>query len=156
MMKITYRQAYDKLAAEGIRMTHQRQLILTFLYEKSLSHPSAEALFDAIYAEHPKVVSRPTVYKNLHLLQSFDLLKALYIGHNPVARYDIHVLPHHHLHCLHCGSVSDYEGSLPMAHSAIPGFRAEQVYMEISGVCEACQRLQRTAAKQEEAMALAM
>ncbi|OXM84294.1 Fur family transcriptional regulator [Paenibacillus rigui] len=139
-MNLTYGNAYDRLTAEGIRMTHQRKIILDYLYERRVSHPTAEELFEAIYVQFPKVVSRPTIYKNIHLLQSFGLLKACYIAHSPIARYDTRVLPHHHLHCTYCGSISDLEGGVVVPHATIPGFQAESVYMEISGICEACSR----------------
>ncbi|WP_281883637.1 Fur family transcriptional regulator [Paenibacillus sp. YYML68] len=150
-MKVTRNEAIQKLKELGIRMTTQRELLLHYLYER-LSHPSAEQLYEAIYADYPKVVSITTVYNNLRLLREQRLVKEFYIHHTGTARYDTNVQPHHHLYCTSCHSVTDYAaaGSLPTLASGRlepvqelpPGFITEQVYLEISGMCEACSQPQ--------------
>ncbi|ULL18650.1 transcriptional repressor [Paenibacillus sp. H1-7] len=150
-MNVTLQYASERLVEEGIRITRQRELILQYVYgEKALSHPSAEQLFETIYADHPKVVSLPTVYKNIRVLRQLGLLNELYIGQNGIARYDKLLHPHHHLHCTCCGSISDVVPALWIQQEAPAGFQVDHVYVEISGTCESCR------AKQSSNLAIAM
>lgn len=143
-MSVTLQEATERLLAAGIRITRQRELILHYVYgEKALSHPSAEQLFEAIYADYPKLVSLPTIYKNLRVLKQLELLKEFYIGQSGIARYDKLLHPHHHLHCTCCGTISDEVTSVWMKQEAPAGFRVDHIYMEISGICEACSTKQR-------------
>lgn len=140
-MNSPFHHAVRKLQESGHRITPQRLLILEHLYSK-LSHPSAEDLYTSIYRERPKYVSRTTIYNNLRNLKKFGIIKELYIHHSGTARYDIHTEPHHHLYCVHCGNIEDYRGAAPVIAELGAGFRPESTYLEISGTCSACSRLQ--------------
>lgn len=137
-MNVTIEEAVERLKASGIRMTAQRELILDYLYAR-LSHPSAEELYEAIYADYPKVVSITTIYNNMRVLRDLGLVKEFYMRQTGIARYDTNVLPHHHLYCKQCGSVTDYteELSLPIIEEN-PDFQAQSMFLEITGICRAC------------------
>ncbi|MEK8130641.1 Fur family transcriptional regulator [Paenibacillus filicis] len=130
-------EAEDKLKGAGIRMTVQRQLILEYLFAR-LSHPSAEQLYEAIYADYPKVVSITTIYNNMRVLRELGLVKEFYIHSSGTTRYDTNVQPHHHLYCLQCGGITDYMASAPLQGRIGDGFEASAAYVEISGICQDC------------------
>ena len=142
-MNVTIEEAVERLKASGVRMTAQRELILDYLYAR-LSHPSAEELFEAIYADYPRVVSITTIYKNMRVLRDLGLLKEFYVRQTGIARYDTNVLPHHHLYCVRCGRVTDYTGALSLPSIEVsPGFQAHSIFLEVTGTCKACAVLQR-------------
>ena len=141
-MPITIHEATERLKASGVRMTTQRQLLLEALYQK-LSHPSAEQVYELLYAEHPKVVSLTTVYNNIRALKELGLLREFYIHHSGIARYDTHVEPHHHLICVHCGTIQDYTPAAPLQVEQPDGFSTERAYVELFGTCEDCREANR-------------
>jgi len=137
LTNVTVREAEEKLKAAGIRMTVQRQLILDYLFGK-LSHPSAEQLYEAIYADYPKVVSITTIYNNMRLLRDLGLVKEFYKHTSGITRYDTNIRPHHHLCCIQCGGIDDYMPAGPIQGRIGRGFQAAEAYVEISGICESC------------------
>lgn len=139
-MITTMNDAIRHLQAANIRMTTQRQLILEHLYLK-LSHPTAEELFESIYADYPKDVSMTTIYKNLRTLKELGLLKDFHILHGDVTRYDTNTAPHHHLYCVHCGTITDFAAAVPDLKEISDGFRPQSAYLEVSGICHACEQL---------------
>ncbi|MGG1599416.1 Fur family transcriptional regulator [Paenibacillus naphthalenovorans] len=140
-MQITINDAIRHLQAANIRMTKQRELILEHLYLK-LSHPTAEELFESIYAAYPKYVSMTTIYKNLRTLKELGLLKDFHTHHGDILRYDTNTEPHHHLYCVHCGKIQDFTAALPALAEFGDGFRPENAYLEVSGICDSCEQLQ--------------
>ncbi|WP_159881974.1 Fur family transcriptional regulator [Paenibacillus puerhi] len=134
---VTLKKAEQRLEVAGIRMTAQRRLITEYLFVR-LSHPSAEQLYEAIYADYPKVVSITTIYNNMRVLRDLGLVKEFYIHHSGTTRYDTNVRPHHHLYCVQCGSIDDYTESAPLQGRIGPGFQASGAYVEISGTCQSC------------------
>src|SRR5438477_12561613 len=78
---------------------------------KRRGHISAEAVYQAIYPEHP-YITRSTVYRTLDMLTKEAVLTVTDLGTGPVA-YELSTgEPHHHLVCEHCGQIEEFDHAL--------------------------------------------
>jgi len=87
------------------RMTNQRQVILDYVLGASLTHPTAEHIFQAVRKRLPRI-SFGTVYRNLLVLEQRALLTPLYYSKECV-RYDAIIANHYHFVCEHCDKVEN-------------------------------------------------
>jgi Fe2+ or Zn2+ uptake regulation protein len=81
------------LRARGIQPSAQRLAIAEYVLSTD-THPSADAVLDAVSARVP-MVSRATVYNTLNLLVEKGLLRELRLAEGCVV-FDPKVEPHHH------------------------------------------------------------
>lgn len=88
-----------------MKYTNQRVAILDFLKENK-SHPTAEEIFDVVKQTLPRI-SKATVYKNLITLADNNLIKEVNV--KGVARFEANTESHHHIICITCGKIIDYE-----------------------------------------------
>lgn len=128
----------QKLRSHGIAVTPQRLTVLAVL-ENRRDHPSAEGIFREV-RRHLPAISFNTVYKTLEILNQ----KGLVVKVNPlheVARYDGHTAPHAHLICRKCLSILDldWEPARAFPPEELQGFRVEQQYLTLWGLCPTCQ-----------------
>lgn len=94
----------------GYRMTRPREAILDVL-KKTKDHLSAEDIYLAVYKFYPNI-GLTTVYRNLELLVDMGMVVKFEFGQGK-AKYELadeygskgH---HHHLVCLKCSCVIDY------------------------------------------------
>ena len=136
------RTAYlrEKAAAQGLRMTPQRVVLLRALSE-TRTHPTADELYRAVRRELP-TVSPATVYRNLQEMVHAGLISMLERAGGPV-RYDAVADDHHHFICTRCGGVTDVylkavDYALDKARSkGIPG-RVDRAEIQLHGVCARC------------------
>jgi Fur family ferric uptake transcriptional regulator len=139
----------ERLAAvlvdHGYAVTTQRRVIFSEL-ALSTDHPTAEALYLRLRRRLPEL-SLATVYKNLHLLASVGLARAVA---TPVgkARFDAGCERHHHLRCVSCGEIVDLfdarlEVGVPEDIPVRTGFVVLDSEVQLSGVCPACQEARR-------------
>lgn len=108
-------------------------------------HPTPEEVYGRTKKRIP-AISLATVYKNIHLFMETGVLKQLSIHHGSL-RVELNNLPHHHLVCSHCKTITDIEardlGPLP-ALQGIPGdFLVQGYSMDVIGICAACQKARR-------------
>ena len=123
----------------GERCTVQRRVIL----EKVLDiddHPSADQVFEAVESSLPGV-SRTTVYRTLeHLAGMGVITKACHPGR--VARFDPRLELHHHLVCLRCNQLIDFEdealNELTMPDTSDLGFEVKDYRVQLRGICQSC------------------
>ena len=94
----------EKLKEKGLKVTHQRLLVLSVLEENSGSHMTAEDIYDLVSEDYPEI-GLATVYRTLQLLWDMQLVDRINFGDGCV-RYEIgHLLNgetkhnHHHLIC---------------------------------------------------------
>lgn len=87
------------------RMTNQRQVILDYVLAVSLTHPTAEHIFQAVRKKLSRI-SFGTVYRNLLVLEQMGLVMPLYYS-KECARYDAMVDNHYHFVCEHCDKVEN-------------------------------------------------
>ncbi len=125
----------------GLRLTAQRLAVYRVLASDA-SHPSVDAVFEAVRREMP-TVSFATVYRVLESLEMKGLVRRVSTTAG-VARYDANVAPHHHFVCRRCGRMVDGDDGT-IAHIPLPrigprGFTAEELDIRILGLCGTCQR----------------
>jgi Fur family ferric uptake transcriptional regulator len=90
-------------------------------------------------------MSLATVYRALHALVEQNAVSEMRV--ESTARYDSGPVPHHHLICRHCGTVTDVGAEsfppfvLPtlQAHLADTGFTIDLFPVQFMGLCPACQ-----------------
>lgn len=96
----------DKLASAGLKVTQQRLVIYDALI-KSLSHPTAENIYEEIKNENPSV-SIGTVHKTLDTFVQAELIKKVSsIDH--LKRFDANLNKHNHIYLENTKEIIDYE-----------------------------------------------
>ena len=126
------------LHARGLRVTPQRQLIYSLLAEKP-SHPTVEAVHDAVVAVLPTVSLR-TVYQVLHDLEAMGEIGLVQVGNGPL-RVDTRPDRHAHLRCTKCGRLHDVDvdlSGLVLPIEQQRGFAVEGAEVIFSGFCPMC------------------
>lgn len=104
-----------KLSAGGYKMTPQRKEILQIFVEHSDYHMSAEDVYK-ILREKDSEIGLATVYRALDLLSELGILVQIDFG-DGCARYELNtadpnVHHHHHLICIKCKKVIEFEEDL--------------------------------------------
>src|SRR5205085_5418481 len=92
----------------NLAVTHQRQVI----YETVMSlpgHPSPESIYDEVRRHIPSV-SLATVYKNIRTFLDCGMLREVSLHHGSL-RVEPNDKPHHHLVCVECKSITDFDES---------------------------------------------
>jgi len=132
---------FKRLCSErGERCTAQRTVILEAVLDLD-NHPSADQIYDVVGTRLPGV-ARTTVYRTLeHLARIGVITKACHPGR--VARFDPRVELHHHLVCLHCSEIVDFEhgafNGLPIPDTSALGFEVCDYRVQLRGICKTCQ-----------------
>ena len=95
----------DLISSKGIKVTPQRMRVLEAVYQLN-NHPTAENILDHIRKNDPSIGSG-TVYKVLEVLVEKNLIKKVKTEKD-VMRYDGIMENHHHLYCIQCDYIEDY------------------------------------------------
>ena len=125
----------------GLPLTVQRRVILEVVLGRD-DHPTVDEVYEAARSRIPGV-SRTTVYRVLQTLVELEVIRRV---HHPeaVARFDGRTSRHHHLVCLYCNCVIDYESPpldrLPMPEVAPHGFEIDGYSVQLTGTCESCKK----------------
>jgi Fe2+ or Zn2+ uptake regulation protein len=147
--------AKENLAAairgKGLKLTHQRQLILEVL-ESSRSHLDAEAVFARARERDPRI-GIATVYRTLALLKQLGLAEEHNLGedhgHFEAADRD---RPHFHFTCNKCGKVIEFESPqiLRATRSLCEqkGLLVKDIHLHFSGFCRSCRPAGKECAEQ--------
>jgi len=126
----------EKLAACGVKSTHQRMRILESL--ERMGHPDAKELYFVLVREMPSL-SKTTVYNTLDALHRAGLVSVLSIA-GEGTRYERTVKPHCHFLCRKCGKIIDMGFSCAQADCLrLDGYVIEELLGCFKGVCKACQ-----------------
>ena len=106
-----------KLKEKGLKVTHQRLLVLSVLEQNNGKHMTAEDIYELVSEECPEI-GLATIYRTLQLLRDMELVDRINLDDGCV-RYEIgHLLRgdarhnHHHLICRGCGRVVPFDGDL--------------------------------------------
>lgn len=102
------RDMRNHLKVKGFRMTLPRRVILDFL-AKTDEHLLAKDIYRKINKKHPDI-GLTTVYRTLDLLVRLGLINKFEFGEGQ-SRYELtwdFKEHHHHLVCLGCGKIIDY------------------------------------------------
>ena len=125
---------------KGQRVTSQRKLLLDLL-RQSEGHLDAEELYK-LAKEHESRISLSTVYRNLSLFKELGLIEE----HHFVDEHHYYEVKgrkeHHHLICLKCGKVIEFESKLTdemqVQVSGETGFEVINTEVNFEGYCEQC------------------
>ena len=131
----------------GHRLTSQRLLLLGLLRQGE--HLEADELYRRAREKEPRL-SMSTVYRNLQLFLKLGLAEEHHFD-GACSCYEIKTgAPHHHLRCLGCGNITDFEYPLsPEIKEDVEnrhGFHATGIKVLLVGYCADCfQRKESTA-----------
>lgn len=100
----------DTLRRQGLRLTPQRQMVLTII-ENSGEHLSAEAICQRVQWRYPSV-SLSTVYRILERLKAVGLVREVYLLGEQRFYESAGAGDHHHLLCRRCGAVLHVDAAL--------------------------------------------
>jgi Fur family transcriptional regulator, iron response regulator len=93
------------LKEAGLRLTRQRQLLATLLFDGRHKHVTAEQLHAAA-SKHRESVSLATVYNTLHQFTDAGLLRKVVVGQDSVY-FDTNTAAHHHFFDEESGHLTD-------------------------------------------------
>jgi len=126
--------AVKRCAAAGLRMSHQRRLVLELLW-KEREHLSARDIFEKINAQEKRSIGQTSVYQNLETLQKFGIIECLERSGGRL--YSYRTDSHSHLICSATGRIQDLDVQLPEdlladieAHT---GYRITSFTMQLVG-----------------------
>ncbi|UIF28323.1 transcriptional repressor [Levilactobacillus brevis] len=139
------KQALQTLKDHHVRVTPQRQIILTYLVTHH-NHPSVDTIFNALASQLPNL-SMATVYNTLNLLVDLGVVIEL-PNDNGGLRYDFYGRPHYHVICENCGKITDVfapdfpeiERQLNQEAADQTGYLITSNHVEVYGLCPECQQ----------------
>lgn len=129
----------QRCADLGLALTPQRLAIYQVLARDD-SHPAAEDVFRRVKPRVPSL-SLGTVYRTLELFEAHGLVTRVHAAGDQ-ARFDANLDPHHHLVCLRCRRVIDFEDPrldrLPLPTGVPDGFVVKVRRVHLLGLCPGC------------------
>lgn len=129
----------NTLRQAGVRITPQRQAILSFLI-KSDTHPTADEIYQSLSPDFPNI-SVATIYNNLKVFKNTGIVKELSYG-DASSRFDFDTQNHYYVICESCGKIVDFH--YPLLHEVeklaqhVTDFEVSHHRMEIYGICQEC------------------
>jgi len=91
-----------------LRVTPQRIAIYKTIIN-SIQHPTAENIFSLIQSGHPHI-SFDTVNRTLNTFSKLGIINTVE-SFSGSKRFDPKVTSHHHIHCINCGDIIDFENT---------------------------------------------
>ena len=130
----------ESLRGVGYRLTPQRMLILSIIYD-SKAHMTADEIHNRVVQQYP-FVDISTVYRTLQLLKKLRLVSETDLGGGRV-RYELSEgSRHHHLVCRRCGDTFPLDDEViePLRARLLDkhGFEADMEHFAIFGTCRTC------------------
>ena len=138
-------ELFERLCHErGERCTVQRRRILEGVLSRD-DHPTADQVFEVVRKRLPDL-AMPTVYRTLEYLVRVGVItKACHTGR--ATRYDPRIDLHHHLVCLQCSRLIDFEDAgldrLTIPETAHVGFEVTDFRVQLRGSCRTCREDER-------------
>ncbi len=135
------KRAIRELRTLGKRVTPQRLLLLRIL-GKHKGHLDADEIYHLARKEDPRL-SLSTVYRTLGLLKGLGLIEELHLDeeHHHYEMKD-RGGEHHHLICLRCGRVEEFESPLIEEMkgqvAAQHRFQVTGAHIDLRGYCRRC------------------
>lgn len=135
----------DYLKRNGLKMTRQRETVVeSFL--KTDGHISTDELFDLV-KKKDKTLGYTTVFRTLKALKDCGLARETHYSDNRTRFEHLYNYPHHHhIVCKECNSTIEFlSPELEQLQEQIVSkyrFKSLQHQLQISGICENCQKQQ--------------
>lgn len=129
----------DELRDRGLRLTPQRELVLTAVRE--LGHANPEEIAEFVRIKHPGI-NLSTVYRNLETLENVGLVIHSHLGHGGATYHAAEEMNHLHLVCGKCGSIG--EAPIESAAQFVAtiaddyNFKTDVTHFAIHGTCARC------------------
>ena len=140
---VSRRPLEQELVSRGVRMTHQRRLLVQII-QSADSHLDAIALWQRARLQD-STLNKVTVYRTLAMLKKHGLVDELDLMHLQGGKhyYEAKTTRDHiHLACIKCGRIQEFESSL---FEKLKGqiererrFRITVVRVEAGGYCDRC------------------
>jgi Fur family ferric uptake transcriptional regulator len=145
-MSINMSDLKEKFHEKQYKLTPQRQVILQTFVDHEEKHLSAEDVYHIVRQRAPEI-GLATVYRTLELLSELDVLQKMDFGDGR-SRYEINesntLHHHHHLICLDCGTVKEFEDDLMETLETVIArkskFQIVDHQVKFYGYCEDCQK----------------
>jgi Fur family peroxide stress response transcriptional regulator len=123
----------------NLKVTPQRVAIYRALI-RSDQHPTADMMFQAVQREFPSI-SFDTANRTLLTFAGLGVVDVVEVFGGP-KRFDPNVDDHHHMHCMACGQIIDFQHA-SYARLAVPAeiartFRVLSKRVVLKGLCAAC------------------
>jgi len=134
----------ELLKEKDFRLTPQREAILRILLEKSDEHMTAEDIYGVTREQNPEI-GLATVYRTLELFEGLGVISRLDFGQGG-RKYefagDREKHYHHHLLCLKCGEILEFNEDLledlEARIGAQSGFKIVDHSLRFFGYCRKC------------------
>lgn len=127
----------DLIAKKGLKVTPQRMRVLEAIHKLN-NHPTAENILEFIRKKDPNIASG-TVYNVLDTLVSNNIIKKVKTERD-VMRYEGNIENHHHLYCIECDYIEDYDNEKLdlllkefFEKNHIDNFNIEEIKVSITG-----------------------
>jgi len=140
-MSTESKEARRLLRSQGKRVTPRRLLLFEVMQEHG-GHLDADELYLLAKKREPRL-SLSTVYRTLSLLKELDLIEELHFDEEH-HHYEIkgRETEHHHLICLNCGEIIEFEnpliGNIKAQVAQDHHFRVTGVHIDLRGYCQRC------------------
>lgn len=146
-MKITIDDLKEKFRQGQYKLTSQRKIVLQTFLDHQDEHLSAEEVH-SILRQKSNEIGLATVYRTLELLSELGVLQKMDFGDGR-SRYEVNTAAdthqHHHLICLKCGKVKEFEDdlldTLETAISRSSNFMIVDHQLKFYGYCQDCQQV---------------
>lgn len=146
-MKLNEKKLVTALKEHGYKLTSQRIAVIKAI-SSSEDHLTPADIFAKACRENPDI-GLVTVYRTLEILDKLGLICEVHSGGSCrsylVRRPAEH---HHHLICSDCGKVVDFTNcdlsKVTQSLSQETGFKIESHLLEFLGICQTCQKAQKT------------
>ena len=96
----------DKCLEAGVRMTHQRRIIIELIDEAD-DHPDVETIYRRAIAID-RTISLATIYRTVGVLEEVGVIEKLEVGDGK-ARYEMAGDPHQHLVDVDSGEIHEFQ-----------------------------------------------
>lgn len=137
----------EKMREKECKLTPQRRATLDVLLENQSKHLSTEEIYGLVKEKFPDV-GLATIYRTLQLFDEFDIIKKLNFG-DGCYRYELseeEKHQHHHLICIKCGRVYEFDGDLldelEQKVEKSNEFKIVDHVVKFLGYCRECQESQ--------------
>ncbi len=125
------------LERNRLRPTYQRLKVMEYLEKGIDTHPTAQAIFEAVVSKVP-TISLTTVYNTLDILVKNNIVRELTIT-GTETRYDITTASHHHFLCRECGRIYDIDIPCQISEKrSVNGHQIDEIHGYFKGICKNC------------------
>ncbi len=129
----------EKCQAHKLKVTPQRVAIYRELFD-SRAHPTIDAMFQIVKKEFPNI-SYDTVSRTLLTFAEIGIVDLVEV-YGGAKRFDPNVKSHHHLHCVSCGNIRDFQydqfNNLDIPVEIRQRFTVLNSRVILKGICEQC------------------